>query len=200
MPSSKLLLNELQYEITITALPRFSISPTCDRHKLLHCLSPYLQNISPTIEQHAFYSVLYGEDPVSDLSLHVLQAPRSALWVVGCGSLITSIPPHVHGLRARCYGLWASQGQESSKETARMLLMLRISLRFFATAEQHVPLYVLWRRPSLRSLLTRATGSALCVMGGQLRFLGHAYSYTCTGFALDVMDYGLAKAKSPVKS
>ena len=36
----------------------------------------------------------------------------------------------------------------------------------------------------------------LCVMGGQLWFLGHAYSsYTCTGSALDVMDYGLAKAK-----
>ena len=39
-------------------------------------------------------------------------------------------------------------------------------------------------------------GSALCVMGGRLRFLGHACSsYTCTGSALDVMDYGLAKAK-----
>ena len=33
-------------------------------------------------------------------------------------------------------------------------------------------------------------------MGGRLRFLGHAYSsYTCTGSALDVMDYELAKAK-----
>ena len=39
-------------------------------------------------------------------------------------------------------------------------------------------------------------GSALCVMGGQLWFLGHAYSsYTCAGSTLDVMDYGLAKAK-----
>ena len=37
--------------------------------------------------------------------------------------------------------------------------------------------------------------SALCVMGAQLRFLGHACSsYTCTGSALDVMDYGLAEA------
>ena len=43
--------------------------------------------------------------------------------------------------------------------------------------------------------------SMLYVMGGQLWFLGHAYSsYTCTGSALDVMDYGLAKAKSPVKN
>ena len=32
-------------------------------------------------------------------------------------------------------------------------------------------------------------------MGGRLRFLGHACSsYTCTGSALDVMDYGLAEA------
>ena len=45
------------------------------------------------------------------------------------------------------------------------------------------------------------TGSALYVMGGRLRFLGHAcFSYTCTGFALDVMDYGLAKAESSVKN
>ena len=39
-------------------------------------------------------------------------------------------------------------------------------------------------------------GSVLCVMGGQLRFLGHSCSSdTCTGSTLDVMDYGLAKVK-----
>ena len=44
-------------------------------------------------------------------------------------------------------------------------------------------------------------GSALYVMGGRLWFLGHAYSsYTCTGSTLDVMEYGLAKAMSPVKN
>ena len=33
-------------------------------------------------------------------------------------------------------------------------------------------------------------------MGGRLWFLGHACSsYACTGSTLDVMDYGLAKAK-----
>ena len=33
-------------------------------------------------------------------------------------------------------------------------------------------------------------------MGGWLWFLGHACSsYMCTGSVLDVMDYGLAKAK-----
>ena len=38
--------------------------------------------------------------------------------------------------------------------------------------------------------------STLYVMGGRLRFLGHARSsYMCTGSALDVMDYGLAKDK-----
>ena len=39
-------------------------------------------------------------------------------------------------------------------------------------------------------------GSALCIMGGRLRFLGDACSsYTSTGSTLDVMDYGIAKAK-----
>ena len=72
--------------------------------------------------------MLYGEDPVSDLSLHMLRAPRSVLWVVGCGSLVTPIPPTRARLRARRYGLWASQGQEPSKElTARTLLIPRIN-------------------------------------------------------------------------
>ena len=109
---------------------------------------------------------------------------------------------HVHGLRARCYGLWASQGQEPSKElTARTLLILRISPSYFNNHRAaHVLLCSLWRRPGLRSLPTRATGSTLYVMGGRLRFLGHVCSsYTCTGSALDVMDYGLAKAESSVK-
>ena len=74
--------------------------------------------------------------------------------------------------------------------------MLRLSPSYFANRRAaHIPLYALWRRPSLRSLPTRATGSVLCVMGGWLWFLGHACSsYTCTGSTLDVMDYGLAVA------
>ena len=65
------------------------------KNKLLgrHLYYVYLQVISLTAEQHTFRSALYGEDPVSDLSLHVLQAPRSMLWVVGCGSLVTPVPP-----------------------------------------------------------------------------------------------------------
>ena len=67
----------LQHVIVINTPPCFSIS----------------QNVSPIAEQHTFCSVLYGEDPVSDLSLHMLRAPRSVLWVVDCGSLVTSVPP-----------------------------------------------------------------------------------------------------------
>ena len=40
-----------------------------------------------------FRSTLYGEDPVSDLSLHVLRALRFTLWVVSNGSLVTPVPP-----------------------------------------------------------------------------------------------------------
>ena len=104
---------------------------------------------------------------------------------------------HVHGLCARRYGLWASQGRERSTELiARTPLLLRISPSYFDNRRAaHVPLCSLWRRPSLRSLPTRAIGFALCVMGGWLWFLGHACSsYTCTGSALDIMDYGLAEA------
>ena len=104
---------------------------------------------------------------------------------------------HVHGLRARHYGLWASQGRELSSELiARTPLILSTSPSYSDNRRAaHVPLFFLWRRPSLRSLPIRATGSALYVMGGRLRFLGHACSsYTCTGSVLDIMDYGLAEA------
>ena len=118
--------------------------------------------------------------------------PRSRLFLL-----------HIHGLRARHYGLWASQGQELSTELiAQTPLILRISPSYFSNREAaHVLFCSLLRRPSLRSLPTRATGSALCVMGGRLWFLGHACSsYMCMGSALDVMDYGLAKAKSTVRN
>ena len=108
---------------------------------------------------------------------------------------------HVHGLRARCYGLWASQGRGLSIELiARTPLILPISPSYFDNHHAtHILLCVLLRKPSLRSLPTCATGSALYVMGGRLRFLGHACSsYMCTGSALDVIEYLLAKAKSSV--
>ena len=69
-----------------------------------HLYYIYLQVISPTTEQHMFRPILYGEDSVSNPSLHVLWAPRSALWVVGYGSLVTPIPP-THA-RAPCSTLW----------------------------------------------------------------------------------------------
>ena len=74
-----------------------------------------------------FGSVLYGEDPVSDLSLHV---PRLRALCYGWSATVPwsrLFLLHVHGLRAQRYGLWASQGQEFSKElTARTLLILCI--------------------------------------------------------------------------
>ena len=119
LPSSMLLHNELQYEIDITALTTFlqisniiaerfspilpndfSKSPThfCQNHRIsllqiAEHFSSHLQDISPIGEQHTFFYVLFGEDPVSDLSLHVLWAPCSALWVVSYGSLVMTVPP-----------------------------------------------------------------------------------------------------------
>ena len=104
---------------------------------------------------------------------------------------------HVYRLRTRRYRLWVSQGREFNIEyIARTPLMLPLSPSSYSNCRAaHFPRYFLWRRPSHRSLPTHATGSVLYVMGGRLRFLGHAcYSYTCTGYPLDVMDYGLAKA------
>jgi len=104
---------------------------------------------------------------------------------------------YVYGLRARHYGLWVSQGREFNIEyIARSPLMLPLSPSPYNNCRpEHVPRCFLWKRLSHRFFPIRATGSALYVMGGRLRFLGHVcYSYTCTGSALDVMDYGMAKA------
>ena len=104
---------------------------------------------------------------------------------------------HVYGLHARRYGLWVSQGREFNIEyNARTPLMLPLSPSSYNNYRAaHILRYFLRRRPSHRSLPTRATGSTLCVIGGRLRFLGHVCnSYTCTGSAIDVMNYGLAEA------
>ena len=71
-----------------------------------------------------------------------------------------------------------------------------ISPKCFANRRAaHVLFCALWRRPSLQSLPTHATGSTLYVMGGRLWFLGHdRSSYMCTSSTLDVMDYELAEA------
>ena len=54
----------------------------------------------------------------------------------------------------------------------------------------------LYGEDPVSNLSLRAMGSTLCVMGGRLWFLGHACSsYTCTGSALDIVDYGLARAR-----
>ena len=73
-----------------------SKSPTYLATRFLQTAKHFIlnfQDILPISEQPTFFSVLFGEDPVSDLSVHVPRAPRSALWVVGCGSLVTPISP-----------------------------------------------------------------------------------------------------------
>ena len=104
---------------------------------------------------------------------------------------------HVYGLRARRYGLWVSQGREFNIEyIARAPLVLPLSPSLFNNYRpEHVQRCFLWKRLSHQFFPKRATGSALYVMGGRLQFLGHVcYPCTCMGSALDVMDYGLAKA------
>ena len=103
---------------------------------------------------------------------------------------------HVYGLRAQHYGLWVSQGREFNIEyIARTPLVLPLFPSLFNNYRpEHVQRCFLWKRLSHQFFPTRATGSALYVMGGRLWFLGHVcYSYTCTGSALDVIDYGLVK-------
>jgi len=104
--------------------------------------------------------------PISPYMCYGLRARRYGWSAVVPWSRLFLL--HVHGLRARRYGLWASQGQELSKELiARTPLILHLSPSYFTNRRAaHVPLCALWRRPSLRSLPTRAMGSALCVMGG----------------------------------
>jgi len=73
--------------------------------------------------------MFFGENHVSNLSLHVLWAPvlyvmGGRLWFLGhvCS------PYTCTGSTTRHYGIWASQGQESSnKQTARPLLIPHIN-------------------------------------------------------------------------
>jgi hypothetical protein len=165
--------------------------------KIVEHFSPHLRDVSPIREQLTFFSVLFGEDPVFDLSLHVLWARALRYGWSTTISWSRLFVLHVYELRARRYGLWVSQGREFSiAYIVQTPLMLPLSPSSYNNRQAaHVPRCFLWRRPSHRSLPTRVMGSTLCVMGGRLWFLGHAcYSYMCTGSALDVMDYGLAKA------
>ena len=120
--------------ISINASPCFSILK-------------YLKDISPTIKQHMFRSVFFGENHISDLSLHVLWAPAlyvmgGRLWFLGhvCSSYTCT------GSSAQRYGIWASQGQEPSNElTARTLLIphinaLGLTTRLFFTTSASKPL------------------------------------------------------------
>ena len=69
-----------------------------ERSTELIARTPLILRISPSYFDnrravHVQLFSVYGEDPVSDLSLHVLRAPRSTLWVVGYGSLVVPVPP-----------------------------------------------------------------------------------------------------------
>ena len=83
----------------------------------------------PTIDQQTFHSMFFGENPVSDLSLHVLRAPAlcimgGRLWFLGrvCSSYTCT------GSNARRHGIRVSQGQELSNElTTWTLLIPRIN-------------------------------------------------------------------------
>ena len=104
-------------------------SPVKNQLLKCHLYYVYLQVILTNTEQHTFRFILYGEDLVSNLSLHVPWAPRSALWVVGCGSLVTPVLPTCatgSALDVMDYGLAEAMGV-SSKLTARTLLIPRIN-------------------------------------------------------------------------
>ena len=118
----------------------------------------------PSSTRSALLSLEMTQSPISPYTCYGLHALRYGWSAMVLWSHLFLL--HVHGLRARCYGLWASHGQEPSKElTARTPLILCISPRYFTNRRAaHVPLYDLWRRPSLRSLPTRATGSTLWVI------------------------------------
>ena len=90
--------------------------------------------------------MLFGENPIFDLSLHVLRAPALCVmggrgWFLGhvCSSYTCT------GSSARRYGIRASQGQEpSNKLTTRTLLILHINMlglttRLFFTASASKP-------------------------------------------------------------
>ena len=51
----------------------------------------HVSSNTPTYLAKCFLQTV-GNDPVSDPSLHVPRAPRSALWVVGYGSLVMPVP------------------------------------------------------------------------------------------------------------
>ena len=125
--SSKLLLNELQYEIFINALPCFSISPICDHHKhsvaFLYISEMFRQ--PPSSTHFVLCSMEKTQSPISPYTCYGLCALRYGWSAAVPWSRLFLL--HVHGLRARRYGIRASQGQELSNElTTQTLLIPRI--------------------------------------------------------------------------
>ena len=129
----------LQYVIAINTPPCFSISPISDRHKrsavFLHISKMFCQLSSST--HFVLCSMEKTQSPISPYMCYGLRALRYGWSATVPWSRLFLL--HMHGLRARRYGLWASQGQEPSKElTARTLLIphiiaLGLTLHIFFT-------------------------------------------------------------------
>ena len=137
---------------------------------MLRHVSPYLQNISPTAEQHTFRFVFFGEDLVFNLSLHMLWAPRSTLWVVGCGSLVMPICPTC--LWAPCSTLW-TMGQSRPRVQHRIHCLGSAYATFISKFVQQLPSSTLsalffYREDPVTDLslhMPRASRSMLRVVG-----------------------------------
>ena len=75
----------------------YGLTTTFDRRDIYYFITnsstKALNMFSPNHRTRFLFSDLFGDDPVSDFSLHMLRAPCSALWVVGCGPLVTPIFP-----------------------------------------------------------------------------------------------------------
>ena len=117
-------LHARRYRLWVSQGREFSIEYICSVAAYTTFISKFVQQpLSSTCS--ALFSMEKTQSPISPYTCHGLRALRygwSAAVPWSCLFLL-----HVHELRARYYGLWASQGQESSKElTARMLLILRI--------------------------------------------------------------------------
>ena len=97
-------------------------------------------------------SILFSSEKtqssISPYTCHGLRALHYGWSAVVPWSLLFLL--HIHGLHARRYGLWASQGREFSIELiARTPLILPISSYFDNCHTAHVLFFSLWRRPSL---------------------------------------------------
>ena len=184
-PSNAILHNDLKYELAEEFSPKspndFSKSPTMiSPNKFLQISKASAKRFSPKSP-----NVLLQNS-------RTFSPKRRQFFTESRRISVLQITEHVSS-KSPTY-LAARFVQTAEHSILNFQDILRIS-------EQPTFFSVQLRRPSLRSLHTRATGFALYVMGGRLWFLGHTcFSYTCMGSTLDVMDYGPAKAESSTQN